>query len=343
MLDFCTYFDSNYLAKGLTLYRSLVRYASPFRLWVLCLDDLAYEILQARALPEIIPISLEEFEQGDQALLQAKGNRSRIEYYFTCTPSLPLYVLDHHADVDLITYLDADLYFFSAPSPIYRELGDQSVLMIGHRFPEQHKHLEENGIYNVGYLSFRRDEAGLECLHWWRDRCLEWCYDRVDHGRFADQGYLDDWPQRFPRVVVLEHKGAGLAPWNVQNYDLSLERGRVRVDGLPLVFFHFHRLKQIRPWLYEPSLKMYDTRAGLVLRQHIYGPYIRELRRTARWTTVQGRSSRPGTSSIRFLGSGSDENRNALGRMVDEIRDLRLEIHRALQGELLVAIDGRVV
>jgi hypothetical protein len=275
--------------------------------------------------------------------LQAKGNRSRIEYYFTCTPSLPLYVLDRDADVDLVTYLDADLYFFSDPSPIYEELGDQSVLIIGHRFPEQLDHLEENGIYNVGFLSFRRDVAGLECLNWWRERCLEWCYDRVEDGRFADQGYLDDWPERFGRVVVLEHKGAGLAPWNVGRYKLRLAHGQVWVDSQPLVFFHFHRLKQTRSWLYEPSLSFYDTHANPVLRKQIYRPYIRELQRVARQTYLQGRFTGSNTSSIRFHRPGTDPDRKALGKMVDEMRNLRSELQRVQRGELLVAIGGRVV
>jgi len=166
---FCTYFDSNYLIKGLALYRSLIRHARPFRLWVLCFDDLAYETLQRLDLPEIVPISLRDFEEGDKELLQAKGNRSRIEYYFTCTPSLPLYILSNHPEVDVITYLDADLFFFLNPSPIYKELDDGSVLIVGHRFPPHLRHAEVYGIYNVGLLSFRRDDVGLQCLHWWRN------------------------------------------------------------------------------------------------------------------------------------------------------------------------------
>ena len=174
MFYFCTYFDSNYLIQGLALYRSLVRHSVPFRLWVLCFDDMAHEILQNLALPEVNPISLRDFEDGDRELLRAKENRSQIEYYFTCTPSLPLYILRNYPEVDVITYLDSDLFFFSNPSPIYQELEDRnSVLIVEHRFPPRLSHrVETNGIYNVGLLSFRRDDVGLQCLHWWRELCM---------------------------------------------------------------------------------------------------------------------------------------------------------------------------
>jgi hypothetical protein len=89
MFHFCTYFDSNYLISGLTLYRSLVRHAHPFHLWVLCMDEQVFQILQTLALPEISPISRDEFEKGDSELIKAKGNRSHIEYYFTCSPPCP--------------------------------------------------------------------------------------------------------------------------------------------------------------------------------------------------------------------------------------------------------------
>jgi hypothetical protein len=96
-----------------------------------------------------------------------------VEYYFTCTPSLPLYVLKHNAEIDVISYLDADLYFFSHPAPIYEELGDQSILIVGHRFPAHLRQREElNGTYNVGFLSLRGNSVGLQCLSWWRERCL---------------------------------------------------------------------------------------------------------------------------------------------------------------------------
>ncbi len=278
MRHFCTYFDSRYLVKGLALYRSLVRHGGVMHLWVLCLDDLTYRTLSAMALPGLTPIALADFEAGDTELLEAKGTRSMVEYYFTCTPSLPLYILSREPAVDAITYLDADLYFFASVDPIEEEFAHGSVLIVGHRFPARLKHLESAGIFNVSYLSFRRDQAGLTCLQWWRARCLEWCYDRQEDGRYADQQYLDDWPARFRGVVVLQHPGAGLALWNIEDYPLSIAAGCLRARSAPVVFFHFHGLHRIGRWLYDPNLARYGVCASPLLKRSVYSPYLRECR-----------------------------------------------------------------
>ena len=278
MYYFCTYFDQNFLTRGLALYRSLLEHCPDFKLWVLCMDHTSYGILEKLDLPGIHPLFIEEFERNDQLLLSAKQNRSRIEYYFTCTPSLPLYILNNWPEVDLITYLDADLFFFASPTPLFEELRDSSIAITGHRFPPHLRDRERYGIYNVGWLSFRRDENALACLHWWRERCIEWCYDREEDGRFADQKYLDDWPSRFQNLVVLEHKGANLAPWNLANYQLhSLKGNAAMVDEQPLIFFHFHGLKKIAWWLYNPHWSLYGTKPSMVLRRRIYAPYLRTL------------------------------------------------------------------
>src|SRR5262249_12108200 len=132
MYYFCTYFDQHYLTRGLALYDSLRRHCPPFRLWVLCMDHMTYEVLQRLQLPGLNPIALQELERDDEALRTAKQNRSKIEYYFTCTPSLPLFVLKNWSDVDVITYLDADLSFFASPKPLFDEMGARSIAIIRH-------------------------------------------------------------------------------------------------------------------------------------------------------------------------------------------------------------------
>jgi|SRR3989338_3355059 len=338
MLYFCTYFDSNYLSKGLTLYRSLVLHAMPFRLWVLCFDNLTCEILQKLSLPQIHPILLSDFESGDEQLLKAKGNRSKIEYYFTCTPSLPLYIFKKHPEVDLIAYVDADFFFFSNPSLVYDELGNNSILIIGHRFPSYLKHLEKYGIYNVGFLSFRRDDVGLKCLNWWREKCIEWCYDRLEDGRFSDQKYLDDWTNRFKRVVILQNKGAGLSPWNLANYQLSENNGQIMVDAEPLIFYHFHDLKEVQKWLYDPCLTQYKVRLDSFLKRHIYSPYIRELKDVTNWLSNINGSSYMKISSIRGRVQG-----NIIYRMAKKAKDQLAMVKKLLLGQSLVVVDGKVL
>src|SRR5438309_1812952 len=114
-IDFCTYFDSRYLSRGLALYESLRRHAPSAHLHMLCMDECAHDVLERLALPAISPIRLAEFEKDDAALLAAKANRTPMEYYFTCTPSLPLYVLHKNPHKERVFYIDADCYFFSSP------------------------------------------------------------------------------------------------------------------------------------------------------------------------------------------------------------------------------------
>jgi len=274
---FCTYLDIRYLPRGLALYRSLKRHCHSFRIWVLCMDSAAYETLVELDLPEVQPLCLAEFERGDETLLQAKKNRSLIEYYFTCTPSLPLFILKHNRGVDVITYLDADLFFYSDPTPLLAELEGHSVGIIEHRFPEELRHLETLGIYNVGWLSFRRDDRAYCCLEWWRERCNEWCCDQPGEGRFADQKYLDDWPARFDGVRVLRHHGANLAPWNLSNHQVTAHQGQLWVEGQPLIFFHFHALRRISRRFFDCNLAHYGAVLSPLVRNQIYHPYLKVL------------------------------------------------------------------
>jgi len=273
----CTYFDSNYMAKGLALYQSLARQSEPFKLWVLCLDEECFNALKKLGLPNIVPIPLGEFEAGDAQLLQAKANRSKIEYFFTSTPSLMLYVLKQAPAADRVAYLDSDLYFYAGLAPLSKAFESHSILIIEHRFSRYQKYSERHGKFNVGYVCVRRDENGMACLKWWRERCNDWCYDRVEHDRFADQKYLDRWPALFKGVLILAHKGANLAPWNLSNYQIAAENDKVSVDGEPLLFFHFQGLKKLNTNTYDTSLRDYGVELTPIIRNCIYLPYIQEL------------------------------------------------------------------
>jgi hypothetical protein len=240
--EFCTLFDSNYAFKAIAMHRSLLATGADFHLTAFCFDDEAKRLIDSLDLPRLSTVALRELEDFDPELAGTKPDRTQVEYCWTATPALPLYVLGTRPDVDEVTYLDADLLFFRDPEPLFEEMGDASVLITPHRYAPEFRNQEINGIYNVQFLVFRRDERGMEILRWWHDRCIEWCYYRLEDGKLGDQKYLDDWPERFEGVHVLEHKGGGLAPWNVTQYAVAAEGSGVRVDDDPLVFFHYHRV-----------------------------------------------------------------------------------------------------
>ncbi len=278
---YCTCFDQYYLPRALALHASLVRYCTSFRLYALCFDKASYSTLVQMKLTGVVPIPLEAFEEGDSELLKAKRNRSQVEYYFTCTPSLCLYVLNHSPEIDFVTYLDADLYFFEDPQPLFDEMIDHSIGIIEHRFAKGAMRYKRFGLYNVGWVSFRRDEHGMACLKWWRERCLEWCYDRLEGNRFADQKYLDDWPLRFQKVRVIQHKGANVACWNIANHHVIERNGKVWIGDQPLLFFHFASFKEVRSWLFKTSFGSYLVSPSRTVRRYIFEPYICELKRVA--------------------------------------------------------------
>jgi len=111
-----------------------------------------------------------------------------------------------------------------------------------------------------------------------RERCNEWCYDRLENERFADQKYLDTWPTTFQGTVVLLHKGANLAPWNLTNYKVNWHENQLWVDDQRLIFFHFHSLKRINEWMFDSNLAHYETALSPLVRQKIYIPYLQALR-----------------------------------------------------------------
>lgn len=316
--QFCTLFDRNYLYKGLTLYNSLLEHCPEFTLWILCMDEPTYETLARLNLAKAKLIRRTEFE--DDELLKVKPTRTVAEYCWTCTPSLPLYVLKRNPSLETIAYLDADLFFFSNPAPIYEEFADNAIMIIEHRFPEHLKHLEENGIYNVQMLIFRNDASGLECLEWWRERCLEWCYYRLEDGKLGDQKYLDDWPVRFKGVHVLQHKGAGVALWNVMRYAVSKTKGKTFIDEAELVFYHFHGFSMLDNGEYRIGGNSNYPLTTRKIRL-IYEPYVKAMRRAVRQVRKVDRQFNHGlypadeiTFRSRLLG--------ALRRIPIELRDL---------------------
>jgi hypothetical protein len=161
--------------KAIALIESLIQNErNDFTLYAVCMDEVTHILLRQLNLPNVKIIPMHAIERGDAELQSMKKNRSIVEYYWTTTPSIILNILNRYEEIDILTYLDADLYFYSSPDPIFEELDSHSILIHEHRFSPSMAYLgKSNGKYNVGLLSFRNDDAGILALQWWRERCLE--------------------------------------------------------------------------------------------------------------------------------------------------------------------------
>jgi O-antigen biosynthesis protein len=281
MLYFCTYFDRNYVARAVTLTHSLCKYhPGQFRLFAVCLDDVALSVMRGLAIPEVECITLAEIEQGDERLVATKSNRTRVEYYWTCTPTIILRILERCSFIDILTYIDADLDFFSGIKSLISEMGERAVLIHEHRY-SAHLPFLGLGRFNVGLLCFKNNSKAREVLTDWRNDCINWCYERHEDGKYGDQAYLDKWPDRYSDICITNNPGAGVAPWNQDRYRIRNIFGQVHVDSHPLIFHHFSGVRQLNPSTFAP-LRKRQFRFTHAHIENIYIPYLTEL---SRWRT----------------------------------------------------------
>lgn len=277
---FCTLFDSYYLTRGLVLYESLMRHCTNFHLFIFAFDDQCYKTLQILELEHASVISLKEFENGD--LLRVKPSRTIAEYCWTCTPSTILYSI-RHFNLDHCTYLDADMAFFSSPLPVFEEIGNNSVGITPHNFSPKQKSSEIYGKYCVQFVYFKNDDDGLCALEWWSTSCINWCYAKYEDGKYGDQKYLDYLVEKYSNVHVIRHLGAGVAPWNIANYELEPGDNNITLflknthsNVYPLIFYHYQGLKFIQKEGNVFAEASIGKIPQLVL-DHIYLPYITRL------------------------------------------------------------------
>lgn len=248
---FCTLFDSNYLDKGLVLYQSLEEVSSDFKLYVLPMDEKCAAVLEDMTLNHLQLVSFNRFLQ-DEELEDIKNQRSKAEFCWTCSSHLLDYVI-RFCKENICTYIDSDLYFYADPQVLIDEMQDKDVQIIEHRFPNTYdgrSYLKHSGRFCVEFNTFKNTPASIELLTWWKEQCRNSCSAHsAKEEVFGDQKYLDAFVNH-TNVTIVQHLGAGVAPWNVNQYQLvSTQPIMVKEKGskktTPLIFYHFHNINDV--------------------------------------------------------------------------------------------------
>jgi hypothetical protein len=274
-MNYCTYFDKNYLSRGLALYNSLLKnHKNNFHLFIIAFDKFTYDFLKKKNFKFITCVYFEDFE--NQELKKVKKKRTTVEYLWTCTPSIIFFFIQKYK-LSSCTYLDADLYFFCNPKIIYKNKSNYSVFITSHNYYPKYDQTRTSGKYCVQYLTFKNNRAGLKVLNFWKKQCIKWCYNRIEDNKFGDQKYLDLWPNQFSGVEIATHLGAGVAPWNARRFKIEKNKKIYILEqdkSYELIFYHFHDLK----FFFNNSLVFlcaYDL--GKEVFDKIYKPYIQNI------------------------------------------------------------------
>jgi hypothetical protein len=175
------------------------------------------------------------------------------------------------------------MYFYNTPEIIFNEIGTYSVAITDHNYYNKYDQSKTSGQYCVQFVYFKNDSNGINALNWWKESCINWCFSRLEDGKFGDQKYLDSFQILFDNVLVISNKGAGVAPWNANRFNLMKNKNNELIVhdiytsyNYSLIFFHFHNLSykvEVDKINVKPSKFIIPTKYIKL----IYSPYIQRL------------------------------------------------------------------
>ena len=262
-MNYCTYFDSGYMAQGMACIRSLQRWDNDAWIAVLALDKRAYD-----AIPR---------GPGIRVVLQETAGAENI---WRLTPGWIRRAMDL-LNAPAIAYVDADMYAFSPLAPVWEECLQEPVAIVPHRWtPKYAERLRPNGKYNVGWLTVRNTGEGVQMLERWERYCRNW-KPTPEQSRFMDQRFFDDPPVNHDAWHIVENLGVNLAPYNQEQYEythgpngLGVSDG-MRCDRLALYHFHEWRCKR-GPNDAVTVLRHTGYQLAPAVAEYVYPQYERE-------------------------------------------------------------------
>jgi hypothetical protein len=268
--SYCTLFDKNYLFQGVALHDSLVASARDFTLYALAMDEEAFVMLAKLGRDTLVPVRVDELLTDE--VRQVRARTSHGQFCWVNQPLICEYLLDRYS-LDMVTYLESDSLFFSNPEPLFEELASSSVSLVPHHYSPGFDQKDKSGVFCVQFNAFRNDARARAVLAHWKTENFR--YDKTRPMYFPGQMCMDSWPEKFEGVKIITHKGAGVAPWNVRGYEVTVRDGTPHVDGVPVVFYHYHQYGRLRSGAHD--LSGYPITKEVI--NAFYRPYVAALAR----------------------------------------------------------------
>ena len=137
------------------------------------------------------------------------------------------------------------------------------------------------GYYQAGLLGFKQEENSRNILNWWKEKCLEWCFNEHDltWNRWGDQKYLEHIPHLFENIKIIRNIGVNAAPWNlvmVAQYTVRKEKNKAMLGDKELVTYHFGSMYILNEEEFD-LWKLEKLNFTPEIINYIYTPYVQTL------------------------------------------------------------------
>lgn len=269
----CTYFDSNFLSRGLTMISSLYAHDKNVTFYVLPIDKKAYDKLSKLNYSFIKLISLKKlFKKYPEIKLQ-KEKRKINEFCFLLTPFLIDYCICT-LKVNHIFYADADLFFFNSCKDISDKLNKFSIISSIHNFSKKNKFQEKiNGYFNVGFLGFKKNNTSKKCLNIWKKQCyfsttLNESFNEIIKG---DQLYLNSWPKIFKKNFhAIKDNVFNLGAWNINDHCFYLKNNFIYANKKKVKMVHANFIEIEKNKIIIPRNQNFKLISNLIVKRYQY-------------------------------------------------------------------------
>ena len=270
---YCSTFDSNYLARAIVLYDSIINKNQNALFAFCCIDDESACLLQALALPRSIVVPIQIY--APKELLALKSIRPYGEFCWTLKPVAQRYLLDIFPYSEWVIYVDADMMCFGNPDFCLPSI-NYHYSITPHRFHKDHAMFEDAvGKYNAGYVAARNSLNGKAIIDYWMEKCIESCSANPSENIYGDQKYLNQFSNQVDGIYICDARGVNAAPWNIMNYQLIIYKNKVQIDGDQLLLYHFQGFR-----VFENGIASLYTGKWIIPNNiiiNIYTPYIEAL------------------------------------------------------------------
>lgn len=278
-LTFFTYFDSNFLIQGTVALHSFLQLNPDTRGIIYCTDDLLAEVLKRRFRNQPIDvIKLATIPDIAREMKEFAQHRSPVEILVSLKPFLILETLKQVPRGELLVYFDADLFFYQSISSLVSEIESFSVLFTRHVFPESLTESSKYGLVNAGFILLRNTREAVDIVNSWAKQCRNWCFLRLEEGKYGDQKYLDDY-LTLSGVKAISHPGINNGVYYFQERrKLSIRSKNIMLDNQDLICFHFHGIRVTDKYILTGFNRYSLPHNTVKVWSYIYQPYIKEIR-----------------------------------------------------------------